>query len=140
MNWAKLLWIMGSVVAGMLGSLHLLYTFFSNKFLPRQPQLLEDMKKTSPVISRDLTMWNAWIGFNGSHSMGIVFIAVINIYIAVQFFPVFQKSHFYFLLNIATMAFYLFLASKYWFSKPLLGVCFVLGCYTASYVAVLISR
>ncbi|MBE7173025.1 MAG: hypothetical protein INR73_20780 [Williamsia sp.] len=140
MNLAKYLWLAGSAVAGALGSIHLLYTFFSNKFLPRNGQLMEEMKKTSPVISRDLTMWNAWVGFNGSHSIGIIFISVLNIYIGLILFPVFQKKDFYFLLNIATMLFYVFLASKYWFSKPLIGVCIVLGCYLVSYILVIVNR
>ena len=108
-------------------------------FLPRSHQLMEDMKKASPVLSRDLTMWNAWVGFNASHSSGIIFIAVINIYIAVKFFPLFRESHFYFLFNIATMAFYVFLAGKYWFSKPLIGVCIVLLCYLVAYTLVLVK-
>ncbi len=139
MNWAKYLWITGSVVAGSLGCIHLLLTFFSNKFQPQNPQLMEEMKKASPVLSNDLIMWKAWIGFNGSHSMGLIFMAAINLFIAVKFFPIVQKSHFYFLLNMATIAFYVFLAGKYWFSKPLIGVCIVCICYAASYALILID-
>ncbi len=139
-NWAKYLWIIGSALIGILGTVHLLYTFFTDKFLPRDQKLLTDMKAVSPVLTKDISMWNAWVGFNGSHSSGIIFIAVINIFVAVKFFPMLQKSHFYFLFNIATVAFYVFLAQKYWFSKPLIGACITLACYCVAYVLILLNK
>jgi hypothetical protein len=51
----------------LLGAMHLLYTFRSNKFHPRDPALLLRLQQDSPVISRQTTMWNAWVGFNASH-------------------------------------------------------------------------
>lgn len=140
MNWAKYLWITGSAVIGILGAVHLLYTFFTNKFSPRDEKLLEEMKAASPVLTKDISMWNAWIGFNGSHSSGIIFIAAINIFMALKFFPMLHKSHGYFLFTIATLAFYVFLAARFWFSKPLIGVCVTLACYLAAYTIILINK
>lgn len=139
MNWATYLWIFGSAVIGILGSIHLLYTFFTDKFSPRDEKLLADMKAVSPVLTKDISMWNAWMGFNGSHSSGIIFIAAINIFMALNFFPMLVKSHGYFLFNIVTLAFYVFLAAKFWFSKPLIGACVTLTCYCIAYALVLIS-
>ncbi|MBT1698880.1 hypothetical protein KK083_18445 [Fulvivirgaceae bacterium PWU4] len=137
---AKLLWITGSLIMGTLGTIHMIYTFFSDKFLPRDGKLAERMDKVSPVLSEQLTMWKAWIGFNGSHSSGIMFIAIINCFLAINYFPLLQKSHFYFLLNIVTLAFYVFLAGKYWFAKPLIGASITLACYVVAYVLVVVNR
>lgn len=140
MNWARYLWITGSAIIGVLGTVHLLYTFFSNKFHPRSETLLEEMKSVSPVLTKDISIWNAWVGFNGSHSSGIIFIAVINIFLAIKFFPALRESHFYFIFNIVTLVFYVFLAGKFWFSKPLIGACITLACYILAYILVLLNK
>jgi hypothetical protein len=56
-----------------LGVVHLLYTFRTSKFHPRDPELEARLKAVSPVISRETTMWKAWVGFNASHGFGAVF-------------------------------------------------------------------
>ncbi len=53
----------------MLGLLHLLYTFRGPKLHPREPQLEAQMKAVSPVITRETTMWKAWVGFNAATAM-----------------------------------------------------------------------
>jgi hypothetical protein len=140
MVWAKYLWFAGSVVMGLLGTIHMIYTFFTDKFLPRDEKLIGEMTKTSTVLSEQLSMWKAWIGFNGSHSSGVLFIAIINCFIAVKYFPLFQKSHFFFLFNIITIAFYVFLARKYWYVPPLIGVSIAFFCYTVSYILTLVNE
>jgi len=90
--WAKYLWIAGSALIGILGTVHLLYTFFTNKFLPRDEKLLDGMKAVSPVLTKDISMWNAWVGFNGSHSSGIMFIAVLNISWPLNSSPNYRKA------------------------------------------------
>jgi hypothetical protein len=87
------------------------------------------MKTTSPVLTPDTTMWNAWIGFNASHSAGIIFIGLINILLAVQYFPLVQNSILIPLLNIVTAGFYLWLAKKYWFSIPFTGALIATCCF-----------
>jgi len=55
-----------------LGLLHLLYTFRGPKLQPREAALETQMTSVSPVITRQTTMWKAWVGFNGSHSYGAI--------------------------------------------------------------------
>ena len=55
-----------------LGLLHLLYTFRGPKLHRREPALETQMKIVSPVITRQTTMWKAWVGFNASHSYGAI--------------------------------------------------------------------
>jgi hypothetical protein len=140
MNLAKYLWISGSLVMGALGVVHMIYTFFTNQFFPRDKNLMEEMNNVSPLLSKEISMWKAWIGFNGSHSSGILFLAIINCFLAIEYFPLVQKSHFFFLFNIVTIAFYVFLASTYWFTIPLIGVSITLICYGLSYILVIINK
>jgi len=136
----KYLWLCGSLITGVLGAIHFVLTFFTNKFLPTDAKLAEVMDKTSPLLSSALSMWKAWIGFNGSHSGGLLFIALINGFIALKYFPVFHKSHFFFLLTIVVMGFYVFLARKYWYTIPLIGVSMAFTCFIISYALMTLQR
>lgn len=136
---AKYLWETGSIIIAMLGGLHLYYTFFTNKFSSRNEKVVEEMRTSFPNLTKKTTMWKSWIGFNGSHSSGAIFIGIINFYLASQYFTVLQSDHFFFLFNILTIAFYVFLAKKYWFNIPLTGIVMVLVCFTISYILTLIK-
>ena len=73
----KILWLTGSAIFLILGTWHLWYTFFTTKFNPRNKPVIEEMKNTSPELTRRTTIWKAWIGFNGSHSAGAIFFGLI---------------------------------------------------------------
>lgn len=140
MTLAKYLWLSGSAIIGMLGAAHLFYTFFSNKFLPRKAELAEEMKSISPVLTKQTTMWKAWMGFNASHSSGAIFIGMVNIYLAANHFDLLQNSTLLLLFNILTLGFYLWLAKNYWFKIPLRGIGLALICYIAAYVLIIINK
>lgn len=122
-----------------LGLLHLRGTFFSNMFATRNPELQQEMKVSYPMISKDMSMWNAWISFNATHSVAAIFIGVINFYLALKHFNFILGDHFFFLLTIAAMSFIVWLSIKYWFSTIRIGVIVVLTCYLAAYGLILIK-
>ena len=41
------------------------------------------MQEVSPVITRETTMWKAWVGFNASHSYGLILFGAVYGYLAV---------------------------------------------------------
>ena len=129
---AKYLWIIGSIVITLLAGTHLYFTFFTNKFSTRNTKLVNDMQSSSPILTKKVTMWNAWIGFNASHSMGGIFIGIINLYLVLRYFPILQTDHFFFIFNILTISFYVWLATKYWYKTPLSGLTITLACYATS--------
>jgi hypothetical protein len=135
---AKYLWEIGSIAIMLLAGTHLYFTFFTDKFSSRNTKLVEDMQSSSPILTNKLTMWSAWIGFNASHSMGGIFIGIINLYLAIRYFSILQSDHFFFIFNILTITFYVWLATKYWFKTPLRGLTITLACYCASYVLTLL--
>jgi hypothetical protein len=57
----------------LLGLIHLLYTFRGRKLHPRDPDLYVRLTEVSPVLTRETTMWKAWVGFNASHGFGVPF-------------------------------------------------------------------
>ncbi len=76
---ANYLWILGSLIMLILGSIHLYYTFFTNKFFPIKNTLLGEMKEETIFLTKETTIWKAWIGFNASHSIGAIYIGIITL-------------------------------------------------------------
>jgi hypothetical protein len=111
-----------AAVISMLGVLHLVLTFHGPKFDPRDPELKTRMMATSPVISRQLSMWQAWIGFNASHSYGVILFGAVWGYLALLH-PVFLfESAFLLALGLLVLLAYAVLGKVYWFSTPFRGI------------------
>ena len=132
----KYLWVAGAVPFIVLGTIHLLYTFFTNRFSSRTIALDEQMKNAHPVLTKETTMWKAWIGFNGSHSLGAIYFGVINLFFPLYDFGIVQ-SPFFLLLNISSVSFYVWLAKRYWFSTPFKGIMVSAGCFIAAALLIL---
>jgi len=126
---AKIFILIASSIFLILGTIHLAYTFFTNKFLARDIETNKKMNATSPILTKETTVWKAWIGFNASHSIGAMFIGLINIILVCQHFEVYQNSFNILLLDICTGIFYLFLAKRYWFKIPSIGILIATSCF-----------
>jgi len=135
----KYIWEFGSLILLLLGSIHMFYTFFTNKFSSNNENLITEMKKSSPILTNETSIWRAWVGFNASHSSGAIFIGVINFLIAANYFESFLSNNFYYIFNIITILFYLILAKKYWFKVPFIGILITLICYLSVYIIILFN-
>lgn len=133
----QVLIIVGASIFCVLGTIHLLYTFFTNKFEAYDSSVTEAMKQTSLVLTKQTTVWHAWIGFNASHSLGAMLVAGIYIPLAAFYFTVIQDSLWFSILPIIIGLSYLVLAKKYWFNIPFWGVFIASGCFI--WAAVLIN-
>ena len=131
MNLAPGQWIACSAaVIGVLGALHLAYTFSGKKLRPRDTHLERQMEVVSPEISRYTTMWLSWIGFNASHSLGALFFALVYAYLGLLHPEFLFDSRFMLALGLATLVGYAWLGWKYWFRIPLGGILIALGLYS----------
>lgn len=102
----------------MLGLIHMLYTFHGPKLQPRDAALQARMKEVSPVLTRETTMWKAWIGFNASHSYGAILFGLVYGYLALVHSALLFQSPFLLLTGLALLTGYVFLGKRYWFSIP----------------------
>ena len=118
-----------------LGVVHLIYTFCGNKLTPRDTALANAMREVSPVISRQTTMWKAWVSFNASHSLGAMLFGLIYGYLAVVHPVLLFQSHFLLAVGGLLPCAYFVLGWRYWFSVPFRGVCIALTCYIAAIIA-----
>lgn len=137
---AKYLWEIGSIIFALMGSMHLRGTFYKNKLFPRDEKLVEEMKTSSTILSEKLNIWKGWISFNATHSSGVIFIGVLNFYLAANYFEVMRSDHFFFLFNIVTIGFYVWVAKKYWFSILFVTLSIILACFVVSYILATINR
>jgi hypothetical protein len=118
-----------------LGTMHLIYTFASNKFSPRDPEIESKLKVVHPVISRQTTMWRAWIGFNASHSIGAMLFGLLYGYFSLFHFDFLVGSVFVSALGALFIGSLLVLAKLYWFRIPLIGIGTSLVLYVLGFVA-----
>ena len=122
MTVAALLVATSAAIILLLGLIHLFYTFRGNKLHPRDSGLEAKLKEVSPVISRETTMWKAWIGFNASHSYGAILFGAVYGYLALFHSDFLFAATFLLLLGLALLIGYVFLGKVYWFSVPFRGI------------------
>jgi len=106
----------------VLGLVHLLYTFRGTILHPRDLNLTVKMMAVSPVISRETTMWRAWVGFNASHSFCLIFFGAVYGYLAIRHNAFLFSSWFLLALGFVLLLSYALLAKLYWFNAPFRGV------------------
>lgn len=119
---APLLVAASAAIILLLGLIHLLYTFSGPKLLPRDGELRTRMQEVSPVITRQTTMWKAWIGFNASHGYGLLLFGTVYGYLALAHSDFLFQSVFLLSVGLMLLLGYVILAKRYFFRIPLLGV------------------
>jgi hypothetical protein len=124
-----------SAIVLVLGLMHLLYTFYGPKLLPRDRELQTRMQEVSPVITRQTTMWKAWVGFNASHSYGLILFGAVYGYLALAHSAFLFRSVFLLSLGLILLFGYIFLAKRYFFRIPLGAVLLATFLYALALIA-----
>lgn len=126
---------LSALVVLALGVLHLVYTFSGPKLTPRDPALQARMNEVPLVITRQTTVWRAWIGFNASHSMGAILFGLVYGFLANAHPELLFNSPFLLAVGVLMLGGLAVLAKLYWFRIPFAGVVISLACYVLSIVA-----
>ena len=129
---AKILMVLSASIVLTLGIVHLFYTFWGPELTPRDPALQISMSQISPVITKETTMWRAWVGFNVSHSMGAMLFGLVFGFLALAHGQLLFRSPFLLVVGLAMLGGVVVLCKVYFFSWPLRGVSISLACYVAS--------
>jgi hypothetical protein len=136
-----LLGIAGAIY-GLLGALHAVYTLLDirdpRRIVPDDPAVIAAMQASKIRLTRgESTVWQGWIGFNLSHSLGaLMFSAACFIVAAVL--RRFAFSPWVLLALTAISAVYLLLAAQYWFRIPILGTAIATACLGAAWLIYLL--
>ena len=129
---ARILMALSASIILTLGAIHLAYTFWGPKLIPRDPALQISMKQVSPVITKETTIWQCWVGFNATHSMGLILFGLLFGFLGLAHGQLLFQSPFLLLVGLAMLGALVVLCKVYLFSVPLIGVSIALACYIAS--------
>src|SRR5215469_15701163 len=129
---AQILIAFGAALWSLLGAIHIIYTLFTNKLAPRDAATTAAMKATSPVLTRRTNLWNAWIGFNASHGLGLLLFATTYLLLAVGHMSLLRDSPALTWLPVVGGAAYLGIARRYWFGRPFISIAIVTACFLAA--------
>src|SRR5262249_3673198 len=131
---AQLLVASSAAIALLLGFLHLAYTFFTRKLTPRDERVEREMRQALPRITPQITMWSAWIGFNATHSMGIILFGAIYGYLALFAWRLLVHSAFFVGRGSAFFLSYLVIARVYFHKAPLICIAVAAALYVLGIV------
>jgi hypothetical protein len=92
------------------------------------------MQEVSPVLTRQTTMWKAWIGFNASHSFGAILFGAVYGYLSLEHPTFLFQSTFLLLLGLAFLSGFAFLGKRYWFSIPFRGILLATALYAGALI------
>jgi hypothetical protein len=133
---AKYLFILGTVSFILLGAIHILYsvrdTWSPKKLTPYDDSVRVSMQRSTLALTRQTTMWRAWLGFNISHGIGVLFFGLIYLTLAISDFALITRITLlqYFALTVSVS--YLVLSVKFWFHIPTIGSGIGAACFLVS--------
>jgi hypothetical protein len=128
---ASLLVTASAAIVFVLGALHLFHTFRSPGLLPRDASVKEAMERSSPRITRETTMWRAYIGLNVTHSMCLLLFGLIYAWFALTVPGLLFGSLFLRGLGLVLLVAFVVLARLYFFSVPFRAVVLATALYVA---------
>ncbi len=137
---AQAWFIAGTIPAMFAGALHALLTLADvarpRYFAPRDETLTPVLEGTRIRFggSAAPSMWNAWLGFNISHGLGVFTFGLLCLLIATYDFTLVERIDAIRPLTIAFAATYLALSLRFWFYGPALLTGISTTCFTVAAV------
>lgn len=118
-----------------LGTAHLVLTYAGSALHPRDSNLKQRMEGDSVHLNRTINVWRAWVGFNASHSLGLLLFGLIYGYLATTQPQFLQDSPFLRTLGLLVLMSYWILAKLYWFRSPVIGISLASALYIAGFLS-----
>lgn len=135
---AQILLTIASIIFLVLGTLHGVLTLRDvakpRAFTPTDDAVRIAMQNTRLRFNPRANFWQAWLGFNLSHSLGIVIFGGGLLFLAWVHFPAFAAGHLLQGAAMAVPAAYLIIALRFWFWGPAFGAGLSLLCIVAAVV------
>jgi len=124
------------LIYSVLGLLHAIYTLLDErnpKYLaPDDPAVVTAMQNSKLRLSRGaITMWQAWISFNLTHSLAAIIFGTVCIVVTANF-GLFVFSPWTLLALASTSALFAIIGLRYWFSVPRAGSLIATLCLLAA--------
>jgi hypothetical protein len=135
---SRYLYLAGALPFLVLGTAHAIATprapADAKGLSPSDPQLAEAMTRSGLRLTRRTDMWRAWVGFNLSHSLGVLVFAAF-VFVTGRSAPVFAaEGRIGVPFALVVAAAYLWLARRYWFRTPFIGCLLAAMLFLASWI------
>ena len=135
---SRYLFLIGALPFIVFGLLHAAATpqtpAHAKGLSPRDPTVRDAMAHDTILLTGRTTVWLAWVGFNLSHSLGLLLVGVVVVLIG-RTSASFQAQAAVFLpLAILVSATYVVLGVRYWFRTPIIGISLASVCFLVSSV------
>jgi hypothetical protein len=139
MRIAALLLYAGGGIFVVLGMLHALYTFLDiarpRRLVPDDPAVSAAMQRSHLRLTGGrTTMWQAWVGFNFSHSLGIVLLGLAGLTTGALAASGSAPRVALMALTLAGLL-YVLIAARYWFRIPLAGAAIATTCLLLAWLS-----
>ena len=122
---AQVLVVLGASVFAVLGAAHGLLTLRDLTrpvaFTPADETVRFAMQGAKLALNPRANLWKAWLGFNLSHSLGLLVLGAGLLAVAVWHFDAFAGSRVLQGVSLAIAATYLTLSLRFWFWGPAVG-------------------
>lgn len=134
---SRYLFLAGALPFIVLGIAHALATPLSpdqaKGLSPRDPDYRHGMSRQTVLLTRRVTMWSGWVGFNLSHSVGAVLFGV-TVLLAGRSAEAFHANAPFVPFAVVVSAVYLVIGLRYWFRTPIIGIAVAGLCFLGSWV------
>jgi hypothetical protein len=143
MRITRLLVGLGGGIFLLMGFLHAFYTFLDigrpRRLVPQDPAVAAAMAASQLRLSRGgTTMWKAWVGFNFSHSVGVILFGAACVCTSYALGVMAIPAWILFFLVVFALL-YLGLSVVYWFRIPTLGLALATACIFIAWVTYAIT-
>jgi hypothetical protein len=119
---SELFFLVGAAVFALLGVAHGVLTLrdlhVPRSFTPTDDNLRRAMAETPLRLAPRTTIWNAWLGFNLSHSLGLVIFGAFFGGLALHDFGMVAENLFLRSSAVVVGLIYVVLALRFWFWVP----------------------
>ena len=135
---AQSLAAIGALLFIAMGAVHGAFTlrdvFDPKSFTPTDPNVREAMRGARLAFNPRANVWQAWLGFNLSHSLGLLVFGGALLAFSWGQFEVFANSLLLQAFTLLVAASYFVLSVRFWFWGPAVGTGAALLCLLASAV------
>lgn len=106
-----------------LGCMHLWLTLFQmHKLSPRDAQLVAHMRRSTVSLTSETDLWRLFVGFNVTHSIGLVVFGLLFLHAALEEPLIFSTSIVQQSIGLAALLGYSVVARLCFFSVPFRGI------------------
>jgi hypothetical protein len=138
---AQILEIFGALIFLLLGLIHGVLTFQDlsqpRTFTPPDAALRQAMQESRIAIHPQTNLWNAWLGFNLSHSLGLIMFGGTYFGIGLFCFSAFAQFRWLPICPVLVAMVYLILSIRFWFSSPVIAASMALTCFVMAWLVLL---